>query len=376
MRFAIILLLVSAAYSQEDVSSLMTAGNASYMRGDYEAARQSFLKAWETAQTLPPGEPVRYDVLKRLTSVRAAVGEFAEADGYLQQAINWRETVNGQNDPKLADDLLHSVALCRGMKNYDRALLILNRVMGMHRFQFGAPSVALADDFSRRAQIHSDQKQLPAAIADLQAALQMRTELKGALDVSLVGDLDRLGTAQTTMRAYDQAEEVYRHALVIRESLLGKDDPDLIATVDGLAYACFGQKKYDQAEPIYQRLIGLWTKSLGPDHPMVAMALDKVAVFYADQKKYEPAREATDRANAIRAHFLATGLSAAAAEQFEEGHRDAAVSLYKRALAAMDPPDPIFDELRQQDEQILKAMVAPAKLPAATKPPLRKPTKR
>ena len=44
-------------------------------RGDYDAARESFTKAWDIAQqTTTPNDPVRYDVLKRLTSVRAAAG--------------------------------------------------------------------------------------------------------------------------------------------------------------------------------------------------------------------------------------------------------------------------------------------------------------
>jgi len=64
--------------------------------------------------------------------------EFADADNYLQMAVNWRETVQGQNEPKIADDLLVSVGLCRGMKDYDRARLILLRVMGFHTVTYGA----------------------------------------------------------------------------------------------------------------------------------------------------------------------------------------------------------------------------------------------
>jgi tetratricopeptide (TPR) repeat protein len=162
------------------------------------------------------------------------------------------------------------------------------------------------------------------------------------------------------MRTYDKAEAAFRHALVIRETLFGKNDADLIATVDGLAYACFGQKKYEEAEPLYQRLIELWIKSVGADHPMVAMALDKVAVFYADQKKFDRVKEAADRAIAIRAHFLAAGLSAAATEQTAEGHKEDAVALYKRAMVVMDPPHPMYEEKRLEVENILKGLEPPA----------------
>ncbi len=55
------------------------------------------------------------------------------------------------DDPKVADDLLISFNLSRDLKNYDRAEVILGRVMGIHRQAYGASSVELADDFSRLA---------------------------------------------------------------------------------------------------------------------------------------------------------------------------------------------------------------------------------
>jgi tetratricopeptide (TPR) repeat protein len=143
---------------------------------------------------------------------------------------------------------------------------------------------------------------------------------------------------------------------VIRETLFGKNHADLIATVDGLAYACFGQKKYDVAEPIYQRLISLWETSVGSDHPMLAMALDKIVIFYTDQKKYEQAKAASDRATAIRTLFLANGLWTAGTEELAEAHPDEAKALFRRALKIMDPPHPLYDELRVKAEEFLNSM--------------------
>jgi tetratricopeptide (TPR) repeat protein len=369
-----LLLLLAAALAQEapapTIPALVETANAAYLKGDYDSALQSFLKAWEIAQTTPPEDPIRYDLLKRLTHIRSAAGDFQDADNYLQMAINWRENINGQNDPKIIDDLLLSVQFCRGMKNFDRALAILTRMMTMHRTLSGGTETAVfADDLSRMAQVHMEKKNIPSAIAALRNAIEIRTKLGGPLDPSLIYDLDRLAGAHIVVREYDRAEAAYRHALVIRETLLGKNDADLIATVDGIAYACFGQKKFEEAEPVYQRLIDLWVKSVGDDHPMVAIALDKVATFYAAQKKFDQAKEATERATAIRSHFLASGLSIAATEQISEGNKDNAIALYQRAIAIMGPPHPIHDELRTEMEAIVKAMNAPPpKPPAARKP--------
>lgn len=348
------------------IPQLTKDGDALYLKGDYEGAQQMFLRAWELAQQTPKDDKVRYDVLKRLTSVRAAAGEFADADAWLQQAITWRENSLGQRDPKIADDLLISVGLCRGLKEFDRALVILRRIQGFHVEAYTFDSPQVADDFTRMGSVYAEQKKVENAIGSINAAVAIRTKLGGPLDASLIGDLDRLGEFYTLMRAYDSAETAFRHVLVIRETLYGKIHPDLISCVDGLAYALFGQQKYDDADPVYQRLIELWEKSVGKDHAMVAVALDKVASFYSAQKKYPEVRAALERSTAIRARFLAMGISQQATQAFTEEQMDQVKTFYRRGLAVLDPPNPINDDLHEQFEAMLKAVEAP--LPKSTTP--------
>src|ERR1035437_9189864 len=341
------------------IPQLTKDGDAFYLKGDYEAARLAFTRAWELADQTTRDNPARYDILKRLTSVRAAAGEFADADNWLQQAITWRENTLGQQDHKIADDLLISVGLCRGLKDFGRALAILHRVQSLHVEAYTFNSAVVADDFSRIGGVYAEQKRIDAAINSIDAALAIRTKLGGPLDPSLIGDLDHLGEYHTMMRAYDLAEAAYRHALVIRETLYGKTHADLISTVDGLAYALFGQKKYDEADPVYHRLIGLWESSVGKDHAMVAVALDKLAVFYEAQKKYPEVRDALERSTAIRARFLAFGISQQATQAFTEGQMEQVRAFYRRGMAVLDPPNPINEDLRGQFEGMLKALDAP-----------------
>ena len=351
--------LVAQEEAAPGIPQLTKDGDARYLKGDYEGARVAFTSAWELAQQTPKENPERYDILKRLTSVRAAAGEFADADNWLQQAITWRENTLGWKDHKIADDLLISVGLCRGMKDFDRAQAIMRRVQSLHVEAYTFDSAMVADDFSRMAGIDAEQKKIDSAIHSIDAALAIRTKLGGPLDPALIADLDRLGEYQTTMRAYDLAEAAFRHALVIRETLYGKTHADLISTVDGLAYALFGQKKYEEAEPVYHRLIGLWESSVGKDHAMVAVALDKLAVFYDAQKKYAEVRDTLERSTAIRARFLAFGISQQATQAFTEGQMDQVKAFYRRGLAVLDPPNPINEELRSQFEAMLKALEAP-----------------
>ena len=353
--------LILAVEAQTDLEHLVQAGNASYMRGEYETARQALQQAWKLAEETAPENPVRYDVLKRLVAVQAASGQPAEADNYLQQAITWRQNVVGQADPLILNDMIEDAALCRSMHDYDRALGILEQVRNAHIRAGEFENTVVAADFSRIAQVYLDQKKPEDAAEALTTALSILTKLNTEDHPALLPDLDRLGEVRITLRQYEMAEEVFRHALVIRERLFGKDHANLLTSVDGLAYAYFGQKKYEEAEPVYQRLLGLWQISAGKEHPMVALTLDKVAIFYREQKKWAQGQEAADRANAIRAHFLASGLAQEATERLGEDKKDEAATLYRRALAVLAPPHPIFEELRTQIEKNLTALEPPPK---------------
>jgi hypothetical protein len=57
---------------------------------------------------------------------------------------------------------------------------------------------------------------------------------------------------------------------------------------------------------------------------MVALTLDKVAVFYRNKRNGPRARRPPDRANAIRAHSLASGLAQEATERLGEDKKDEA----------------------------------------------------
>jgi tetratricopeptide (TPR) repeat protein len=381
---AIVILTVACCLAQNEkpaptIPDLETAAQGLYMKADYEGSRQALLQAWDLAQQLPREDPLRYDVLKRLSTVRAAMGEWADADNFLQLAISWREQVLGPDDPKIPDDVLMSVEYARGQKDYERALLIMQKVRGMHMManaRAGASmteareSEIIADDWSRVAQIQMELKQPEAAAFSLKVALEIRTKLHGPLDPSLVFDLDRLAGIQVMKRAYDEAEETYRHALVVRETLYGKIHGDLLSTLDGLAYSLFGQKKYEEAEPVYKRLLDLWINQMGSEtHPMVAIALDKMAVFYIDQKKWEEARAATARANAIRTFVLAEGLSVEASQRIDEGKLEEALPIYQKAIKLLDPPNPIYDKQRSDLEGMAREVLKAVKNPPSKAPP-------
>jgi hypothetical protein len=102
------------------------------------------------------------------------------------------------------------------------------------------------------------------------------------------------------------------------------------------------------------------------DHPMVAVMLDKIVLLYTKWNRPAEAREALARSVAIRERFLAVGLSQQADDAISENHQDRARVLYRRALAALEPPSPENEELIAQIRKLLSDLEAPPEPNKAT----------
>jgi tetratricopeptide (TPR) repeat protein len=339
---AILLIALSCWQAKAQEAALLKDGDSVFAKGDYDAARRSFEKALQTAPQPPADSASRYDILKRLTSASAAAGQFADAQRYLEQAIKLRES---------ADDLVLSVNLAMRTKDLDHALATAQRAQAMHVEKYTAESLPAADDLVRIGEVYLAQGRPAQAMKPLLDAYRIRTRLSGSLDAGLLPVLDRIDEANAKIAGPGGAfaghtnEAFYRQALAIRETLYGEDSPELISTVEGLANLYSAESNLIAAEPLYLRLLALWESAAGKDHPMVAVTLDKLVVFYTKYGEPEKARAAMARSVAIRAHFLAVGLSLQAQDAISENHREQARALYNRALAALGPASPANEEM-------------------------------
>lgn len=335
------------------LQQLLKEGDSEFEQGDYAGARMSFEKAWESAQHVSDKAVVRYDVLKRLAAASAASGEFNTAAGYLEQAVNWRRSVVGPNDPRIATDLAMLVNLYLNTRDFNQALSSAQQIEEMHAAVDTWESLSVADDLVRIAQVYLAQKKPNDGLRSLSTAWAIRTKLVGSLDPSLLPVLDRLNEATQAITGAGGSESAYRQALTIRESIYGKDSAELMSTLDGFANTCLKGGEFVAAEGLYERLLSLWEKLAGKDDPMVAVTLDKIVVLYKTWNRIPEARAALARSVTIREHFLAVGLSHQAADAIAENRRDEAKVVYTRALGVLESSSPGNRELSAQIRKAL-----------------------
>ena len=349
-----------------DLDQCLDDARRSYAKGELVNARKAMDEAWTLTAPIPQKDPKRYEVVRQFADILIAADDLDGAENYSLQAVNWREQVHGMNHQLVADELTSLAMLIRARKDYTRALVIMQRVQDIHIKAGGLEAPELANDYSRMALIYTEIEQHEAAIMNLELTLRIRQKTLGSWDAGLLAELDRLGVSYVTVRRYEKGEETYRHALLIRERLFGKTAAELIQNVEGLAYAQFGLKKWDDAEINYKRLLALWEVSASKEHPMIAITLDKLALLYREQEKLELAGRTTSQALAMRAHFLANGLTREAVIQIKQGQRKEALVLLKRAQDSLDSKRPEHEKLLGQIQSLVKELAPRSiKKPAA-----------
>ncbi len=363
---AILPFLAAALLGQQppDVDALLGTARAAYRKADYPTARKLLEDAWAAAADLPQEDPRRYEIPREMAGVSGASGDQEAAQNYIEQAIAWRESAVGSSDPSLAGDLVELAAICQRRKDFERAIAVLQRTVGIHTKAHGTyENSDVADDISRIALVQVAEDKPEAAIPTLETVLGIREKVLGPDSPGLLSELDRLGALQISARTYESAESTFRRALAIRERIVGAQSPDLLTTLEGLAYSLFGEKKYDEAEVFYKRLLDLWT--LIGNLPMIAETDEKIAVFYREQQKWDQGTEEAENAIALRELVTAVSLSTEATAWLGRGNKDRAVELYRKALTFLDPNRKDHEGLREQIARILEGLDPPPK-PAKT----------
>jgi tetratricopeptide (TPR) repeat protein len=352
MRVVVLLLAAMVLPAQEP--DPLEEARAAYQKGAYAAAQELLDAAWSDAAKLVREDARRYAILKLLSQTQTAAREYDAAEVTLQEAIHWRETVQGRDHPDLLGDLTDLALLTRSRGEPQRGLAILITVLGPLAKLHGSDSNPVADHFAHVSALHMAAKEPEKAASALQHSLRIREKVAGAGHPVMLPDLDRLAAIHLVLRDYPAAAETHLRAIRIRERFLGPMDPDLLANLDGLSYALFGQKDFEAAEPVYLRLLELWEANAGTHHPMVALTLDKLVSFYREWGNEELAELAAARASALRIHFHAAGLAKRAGEWLAAGEKGEAEKLYREAMALLTSPHPALQPLREEIEEQLK----------------------
>ncbi len=343
--------IVSELRAQPEVQTTLlgTMGRVYHRRGLYERAEEILRQALEIgrrSRTEDLGVAQAADDLADLLLDKA---ELDEAESLLEEALERRRQLLGDEHPKVAESLLGLTEVLVQKGDFEAAREHCEEAVELRRRLLGDDDPLLAESLNDLALVLHELAEYGAAEPLLEEALAIYRGIFGDEHPDVAMVLGNLGQLLRDRRDYQRAEPLLRRALALDRRLSGEDHPDVAQDLDNLALLLEDRGELAAAETSYRQALEIRGKRLGPDHPKVAESLNNLgALTHAQGGDAEPAfRQALEilRRNHPSGHpdiastlnNLAVVLQAAGREDDAEPLLEEALEMRRRML---DPEHP------------------------------------
>jgi eukaryotic-like serine/threonine-protein kinase len=296
----------------EVMQSLYHLGWLYNVMGNYTKAKQCYERILAVREKLGPGQPELARALSDLGFVKVNMGEYTEA-----------------------------------LKLFQRALAIREKVLGSDHYEVASSIDSIGTAFWYMGRYHD-------ARPYYERALQIREKAFGPYSLQVASSLNNLALLLNTLGEEEKSLPLYERTLAIDEKTFGSESPKLIGTINNLALFLDDIGEYKKSHSLYTRAVEILKKTHGPED---AETLSGFGKLNREEGYYQAAQSLGERSLKIREQTLgdnpsiANSLFELAHLYSDNGHYDAAVAAYERALGIFEKKGisraipPIMEEL-------------------------------
>ena len=227
------------------------------------------------------------------------LGNFAEAEQLLREALSLDERTFGPNHPNVATCLNNLAALLHDSNRLEEAEVLYRRALAIDEKSFGANDAKVATCLNNLAALLYDTDRLEEAEVLYRRALTADEHSLGPNHPKLATHLNNLAQLLRATDRPEEAEPLYRRALDIDQAALGPDHPRIAGHLSNLAQLLHAVNRLGEAESLYRRALAIDEESFGPDHARIATHLSNLASLLKARSRFEEAERLYRRALAI-----------------------------------------------------------------------------
>lgn len=286
-------------------------GDAYLRAGQYDEARPLYLQEAEIWKKTPDGGGEEYaHCLNQLSLVYGETNDPRKAEQCLLEAVAIQKRLHIDKTPDSLTTLRNLAQFYAGQEDYDRALLLMRRVVAEWKQLLGADyprsragreewagllqgaavSAERKGDFAKARQLRREV--LDAAIqlwgkdhwrtADARLGLDIPERMSKATPAQRARELQadellRQVSQLDKQKLHRQAVPLARQMLQIRTEIFGEQNRLTIDALDWLGYLLNESGQYAEAKPVLLQAVARYRQLLGTNHPAYADALNKLA---------------------------------------------------------------------------------------------------
>ncbi len=269
-------------------------GGIHHQLGRLQAADSLIQEALDLRRGLRGDEhPEVAEALVALGLVREGQASLDEAEALAREGLEMTRRTLPPRHPARARAVAALGQVLEARGRYDEALPLVEEAVRLHGSRDGSPP-DLAAALGQLVNLNFYLGRYPEADSLGWDALTLNRSLYGETHPAAARDLINLGAVAFELGDAPRAEELFREALAIQEPWYGTEHPATAANLTMLGRALVRQERMDEAREILQTSLAINRKTLGDQHPRVASAENELGLIAQSRGDW---REAQD-------HFL------------------------------------------------------------------------
>ena len=213
------------------------------------------------------------DFFDNLSVLRYRQGYYADAEHYVNEAIECKQRVLGPDHVDVVDLVAYRIVFWREQGRYAEAEDLARQSLPRRRALHGGHSPAVDNALHILAYVLYERGKLAEAAQLGTEAFDLRERAYGRTHHAVAGSLALLGEIALARGDARAAEASYREALAIWHTLGDDDRPDFASAMRGLAETLLAQGQLDAARSTAEQALAWQRRMLRPWHPALATTL-------------------------------------------------------------------------------------------------------
>jgi serine/threonine-protein kinase len=246
------------------------------------------------------GEPEKQaELYETLGSLYQKLGNFNRADSLLQQSLDARRSIFGEDHAAVASSLVALGLLRVAQARLDEAETLARESLEMSRRHLPPDHPSVLSAISALGYVLQDKGDYDESASTLETGVRLAAA-RSSLSPELAAAMSQLANTQYYAGNLVVADSLNRKLLVMHRQLYGERHPRIGDGLINLGAIQFDQGNYKEAERYYREALDIFLDYYGPDHYETASNLTMLGRALVYQQRYPEALEVLQRSLRIR----------------------------------------------------------------------------
>jgi serine/threonine protein kinase len=229
---------------------------------------------------------VRSMLMHRIGQVYRRLGDLSRAEALLQQSLEIRRALYGQQSGFTAESLRALAHVARDRGRFGEAESQLRRALEVERDVLGADDPAVGVTLTELADVYRDQRDYARSLELYKQAVVLLEQSYGRAHPQYAATLVNQAAVHQAAGELDEAERLQREALEILRGVHGDTHPQVAAALSNVAALRHAQGDLTRAGELFAQAVDMQRRCLPADHPHIIRNLGNLGALLTEQSRY------------------------------------------------------------------------------------------